>query len=447
MRGLRSTLILLVAAVGLGAYLYFVDSKNPVLEENAKKKVFSYEADKIDQIQIKSASGEVTALRKDSSGWAIVKPVAAPADQSTVNDVVTSLANLEEDRVVEENATDLTPFGLADPRIDVTFNVSGEKEQKRVLIGDKNPTNVGLYAKLPNDSRVFLVAYALDNSLNRSTFDLRDKTALKFQQTDVDSVELVSRNAAIRLEKSGDEWKIVKPITAPADFVTVNGLIGQLQSAQMATVRDAPEEMKDLKPFGLDRPAVTATLGMGAQRVTFELGTNADAGTVWARDPSKPMVFSVANGIAEMLHKTPFELRRKEIFEFRPFNAVRFEMIRGKDTRAFERVKGTGENAIDSWKQIAPENKTVDASNFEGALLEFSNLRAEAALDAAGPTTGLNNPIATVIVRFDDGKKEERVTIGRVGQDVFASRPDQPGALKLEVGQYDSAVKKLDSIQ
>ena len=39
------------------------------------------------------------------------------------------------------------------------------------------------------------------------------------------------------------------------------------------------------------------------------------------------------------------------------------------------------------------------------------------------------------MVKFDDGKKEERVVIGTVGSGVFATRADQPGALKIEAGQ------------
>jgi hypothetical protein len=30
---------------------------------------------------------------------------------------------------------------------------------------------------------------------------------------------------------------------------------------------------------------------------------------------------------------------------------------------------------------------------------------------------------------------------------VFATRADQPGALKVEAGKYEAALKKLDSIQ
>jgi hypothetical protein len=447
MRGLWSTLTLLVLAAALGGYLYFIDAKKPVADENAKQKVFTVEASKIDLLEVKSASGDVTTLKREADGWKIIKPIQTAADQNNASDVAATLASLEQDRIVDENPTDLKTYGLNPPRIEVTFNVSGEKEAKHVLVGDKNPTGVGLYAKLPGDNRVFLIGNSLETSLNRSTFDLRDKTALKFDATKVDAVELASKAQSIRLVKTGDQWKVVKPLEVPADYTTVEGLIGQLQSAQMMSLKDKPDDVRDLKTYGLDHPDVTATIGSGTSAVVLQLGAKADTATVWARDPSKPAVFTIGSGVAEELRKTPSDFRRKEVFDFRPFNATRFEITRGKDTRVFERVKGTGANAPDTWKETLPTAKTVDSSNFEGALLEFSNLRADAFVDKPGPTTGINNPTVTIAVKFDEGKKQEQVKFGGTGPDMFAFRPDQPGALKLEIGKFDAALKKLDSIQ
>jgi hypothetical protein len=443
-----STLILLAVALGLGGYLYFVESERPVADENAKPKVFTYESSKITQLHIKSSAGEITELHKGANdAWTIVKPTTAAADRSSVSDVVTNLANLEEERVVDENASDLAAYGLAEPRVDVTFHVEGEKEPKRILLGEKTPASTGNYAKLPSGNRIFLVNSSLETAADRSTFDFRDKTALAFDQTNVTSLELASAGRTIRLEKSGDDWKLVKPIQAPADFTSVNGVIGQLQSAQMTALKDRPEDLKDLRQYGLDKPAVVATIGTGASSLTFELGTEADAGAVWGRDPAKPAVFSINNGVAMELRKTVDDFRRKDVFDFRPFNTTRFEITRGKDVRAFERVKGTGENAVDTWRQVAPEAKSVDSSNLEGALLDFSNLRAESFVPASGAATGHASPAAIILVKFDDGKKEERVVIGMAGSGVYAVRADQPGALKLEAGRYEEAVKKLDAVQ
>ena len=47
MRG-RSTIILLVLAAGLFAYLYFVDAKKPVADDKAKEKVFTADSTKIE---------------------------------------------------------------------------------------------------------------------------------------------------------------------------------------------------------------------------------------------------------------------------------------------------------------------------------------------------------------------------------------------------------------
>ena len=442
-----STLILLLVALGLGGYLYFVESERPVADENAKAKVFTYDAAKINQVQVKSSAGEVTALRKGANDtWTILQPSEATADRNNISDLVTNLANLEEQRVVDENAADLKSYGLAEPRIDVTFNVEGDKEPKRILLGEKTPASSGTYAKLPSNNRVFLVASTVETAFDKSPFDFRDKTALAFDQTKVTSLELASSAQTIRLEKSGEEWKLVKPVQAPADFVSVNGVIGQLQSAQMTALKDRPEDLKDLKQYGLDKPAVVATLWMGSSSAKFELGKEADPGSVWARDPSKASVFSINNGVAMELQKKVEDFRRKEVFGFRPFNTTRFEITRGKETRAFERVKGTGENAVDTWKQIAPAEKTVDSSNFEGALLDFSNLRAESFAATAGAATGHNNPSAVIVVKFDDGKKEERVVIGTAASSVYATRADQPGALKIEAGKYEDAIKKLDAV-
>jgi hypothetical protein len=443
-----STLILLVVALGLGGYLYFVESERPIANPDAKKPVFTYDAAKINQVQIKSSSGEVTALRKGANDtWAIVKPVDAPADRSSIGDVVTNLSKLEEQRLVDENAADLKAYGLAEPRVDVTFHVDGEKEPKRILLGEKTPSSSGTYAKLPSGNRVFLVDIAVEAAVDKPTFDFRDKSALAFDQAKVTSLELASAGQTIRLEKSANEWKLVKPVQAPADFVSVNGVLGQLQSAQMTALKDRPEDLKDLKQYGLDKPVVVATLGTGDSSLKFELGKEADAGSVWGRDPSKAAVFSINNGVAMELQKKVEDFRRKEVFDFRPFNTTRFEITRGTATRAFERVKGTGDNAVDTWKQVAPAAKAVDSSNLEGALLDFSNLRADSFVAAASAATGHNNPAAVIVVKFDDGKKEERVVIGTAGSGVFATRADQPGALKIEAGKYEDAIKKLDALQ
>ena len=149
MRGLASTLILVVVLAGLGGYIYFVDSKRPadapVAEgESPKEKVFKVETDKINEIRL-TAQGESTLLRKDKDGWKLVEPVKADADPPEAIGLATNITSLERVRAIDDNPTDLAQFGLDKPAITVAFKGEGNVAGSFSL-GNKNPTQGEMYA-------------------------------------------------------------------------------------------------------------------------------------------------------------------------------------------------------------------------------------------------------------------------------------------------------------
>jgi len=449
MRGFRSTLILLVMFAGLLAYIYFIENKKPAGgAEPPKEKAVTVTADTITDLTIKTASGERTVLKKSGAVWQQVEPAQVDADQTEVSGIVNGLAGLELQRVVDENPTDLKQYGLAEPRIDVSFMAAGDKGPRHLHLGDKTATGGDLYARLQDQKRVFLVSGFLDGTFNRTSFDLRDKTILKFDRNKADTVQIVAPDRMVDMTKTGEEWKITKPVEARADYGSVEGLIGRLQSAQMKAIVKA--EATDLKEYGLDKPEVKATVGAGSARATLELGKKAADGSVYARDSARPVVFTVESSLADELKKPADDYRRKDLFEFRAFNATSIEITRGKDTLSFEKVriesKEKGKEAETKWRQVKPAGRDVDPTTFEDFLSKLSNLRAQS-FAGSGTKTGLDRPVAIVSVRFDDGKKQERVTFGKAGSDVYATRASEAGAAKIETTEYDDALKALDSLK
>ena len=174
MRGLRSFIGLLIVALALGAYLYFVESKRTPGDDAEKRdEVFAVEADAIEEVTVKSEAGDRTTLKKVGTDWQIVSPAHAPADAAEISGITTNLSSLEVQRLVEENPSDLTMFGLAEPRIEVAFKSGGEEE--RLLIGNKTPTGSPV-AKTASKPKVFdRVLRGLP--FNRGSFELRDKSA------------------------------------------------------------------------------------------------------------------------------------------------------------------------------------------------------------------------------------------------------------------------------
>ena len=249
MRGLRFIILLLIA-IPLGWYAYHDSTKGPIDDSPKRDKVFAVEADKIDELEIKSESGDRTTLR-----------------QAAVSGITSNLSSVEIQRVIDENATDLKEFGLAEPRVEVAFKANGK--QLRLQLGQKTPSGTDVYAKLADAKKVFLVPSFLDSTFNHGTFDLRDKSVLKLDREKIDTVEVTAGGRTTRVEKKNGEWQIAEPSLGRAEFGAVDGLVSRISSVQMKSI--VPDS-SDLKKYGLDKPAVTVRLGSGSSQATLLIG-------------------------------------------------------------------------------------------------------------------------------------------------------------------------------
>lgn len=445
MRGVRSFLALLVILIGLGAYVYFVESKRTPGDTGEKRdKVFAVESDKIEEIRIKSESGDKTTVRKTGSEWQIVEPAAAKPDEAEISGLTSNLASLEIQRVVDENVSDLKEYGLAEPRIEVAFKAAGQ--ERRLQIGAKTPPGTDLYARVGDEKRVFLISSYLDSTFNRTTFDLRDKAVLKIERDKVDAIEVASGSRNMRVEKKSGEWRMTSPVNARADYSSVEGLVGRVTTLQMKSI--AAPDAKDLKTYGLETPVATVRLNTGSSQAALAIGTAAGEGAVYARDLSRPTVFTIESGLADDLKKEPAEYRQKDLFDARAFNSTRIDVIRNGQPVAFEKTKTKNKDGQEEekWRQIAPSARDVDQTKVDALISAATGARATTFVGKS-PKTAPDKPELTVTIKFEDGKKEERVTFARSGADAFASRADFPDVAKLDASSLDNIIKALEALK
>lgn len=448
MRGLRSFLALLVILIGLGAYLYFVESTRTPGADDDRERVFAIEAAQIDELTIRSDSGERTTVRRAGDDWQIVEPVAAPADPAEVSGLTSSLSSLQIQRVIDKAVTDFAQYDLDDPRIEVRFRADGE--EKRLSIGGKTPPGSDVYARVNDEPRVFLIAAYLESTFNRGTFDLRDKTPLRIEREAIDTVEITARGATTRLVRADGEWRLAQPLEAPADYNEVNGLISRLMSAQMRSIEDAPKG--DLKAYGLAPAVVTVRAAGGEAQVSLLLGRDTDdETTVYAKVENAPEVFTVDASLLEALNRDPAEFRQKDLFDARAFNTTRIEITRAGATTAYEktRVKDAGgkpggkEN--ERWRQVVPAEADVDGAKVDSLIFAATGARADSFVadrKQQVPAT----PELTIVIRFDDGAREDRVRFWRSGDATFASRADAPGIARVSSATLDDIIRALEDL-
>jgi hypothetical protein len=440
MRGLKSTILLLAVLVGLVAYIYFVDSKKPASGGTpAKDKAFAaLDAGQIEEVQLKSESGETSRVQKTGETWKLVEPEAVEADSVALSTLTTTIAGLEVERVVDENPSDVKQYGLDPARVDVGFRVKGQKDFQHLLVGQKTPSGGDLYAKKPGEKRVFLIPSYHDTGLNRTPFDLRDKDVLKFERDKADGLEIIHAGDTRQFARtSSTEWKIVKPVAARADYAALEGEVTRISSLQMHKI--VAPQAGDLKQYGLDKPDFTVSVSTGSARATVIIGKKGDDG-LYAKDVSRPMIFTLEETITQDFAKDLDDFVRKEMFDARSFTTNRIEFRRGAETLAFEKSKAADGKEV--WKNAA--GKAVDSAKVEDLLAKVSNFRAMKFEPVRDPS--LKMPVLTITVRFDENKMET-VNFGKGGIDVFAARTDDPASAKMDAMLFDEMIKTLDTMK
>lgn len=304
----RSFLLLLALAAGVGAYVWFVElERDMTAPDTPAEEVFAVEADQIQEVRLRSEAGEESVLQRTGDRWVFAGQDGVDVDPTEAASIASGLADLESQRVVDEQPPSLAEYGLETPRVTVSFTDAAGTE-RTLLVGNRTPTGGDLYAKLAGTPRVFLIGAWLDETFNRSRFDLRDKAALKFSRDAVTNVTLTSSAGTVALAQAGGEWRLTSPEDAPADNAAADAIVNALSTARMQSVVDAP----DPAAMGLARPAVTASVTAGPTRAVLEIGGPAADGTLYARDAVRDLVFTVDASLADQLTKTPADLRRKD---------------------------------------------------------------------------------------------------------------------------------------
>lgn len=170
----RNTLILVVVAVILVAYVVLVES--PLTQEQVNMRLgtptltpapymFQLDANSVKSFIITDLRfpRAVTVVRTDT-GWQVTQPIEREADKDKSNSVAAALANVKVARVLS-NVSSLAPFGLAPGTLEARF-IMNDGTTYAFVVGNKTPDGLNYYVAYTGDqTRVFLIDTPLVESL------------------------------------------------------------------------------------------------------------------------------------------------------------------------------------------------------------------------------------------------------------------------------------------
>lgn len=432
-RGLLIAVVLLAALAG-GVYWSNKQKKAQELKPppDTSVKIVNVQPDQIAQLTFKRKDGPETVVKRTPDGkWEMTAPKPLPVDSDAVQSVASTLSPLNSDRVVEDKATDLAPYGLAQPSAQLTVTEKNGKNQT-IDIGDDSPTGSDVYVKLAGDPRVFMMASSFKTNLDKTPQDLRDKRLLRFDQDKLTRVELNAKKQDVEFGKNGqNEWQIVKPKPMRADNWQVEELVRKVHDAKMDTNVSDDDAKKAASSFASGTQVATVKVTDASGTQTLDIRKNKD--DYYAKSSAVDGVYKVSNDLGTGVDKTVDDFRNKKLFDFGFSEPNKIEIQNGTNAPVVYTKSG------DKWMS---NGKQIDSTSLQSFIDKLRDLAATKFVD-----TGFTTPTFQVTVTSNDGKRTEKVLISKNGSDYFAKRENEPSIYQLDPKPADDLIKAAGDIR
>lgn len=178
--------------------------------------------------------------------------------QYMLGDAYSTGIALSGEGIIEENAQDLSAYGLDDPTSSITFHFTDGTE-KTVLLGSKLPSGIGWYVCIKDENTVYRVSSYNGSRMTHTSKDIRDLNLMdSVTNENVDYVMINRRDGEtleMRQESSAvsiNMWKILQPYSLEASSEAVLALAAEVAAVSLKEYVDTPE---DYTPYGLEEPA------------------------------------------------------------------------------------------------------------------------------------------------------------------------------------------------
>jgi len=224
----RNTILLLLIAGGLYAYMRFYESKQMSTEEAQEQsgRVVQMQFDDVEGITITN-NEEKIELRKRNNQWEMEAPAKDRADDMTVRNLIDSVETLDKETSLtpEAGKDDIRDLGLVKPN--VTLQFLGAKAPPEILFGKDTAIEGKEYIRLGNSNEVYVVPTALRAMVTKKADEFRNHDIADVEATQVTKVNIKTAAGEIELQKDHDHWQINKPIKARGDDAKIADLVAQ----------------------------------------------------------------------------------------------------------------------------------------------------------------------------------------------------------------------------
>jgi hypothetical protein len=244
------------------------------------RKIARLNSDLVDRITIENAGQPKIVLAREENRWHFLSPANAPANASNITRLIEEIDDAEVTEFVSDTATDLTKYGLDQPKLKITFSSYSSENTAETNAGEVvlstlefgNSANGSTYARLEEEPYIFSIADQVLSDLPKTIFNFRSLDIVELKRDELMSVtvEKAGEEPLELVRDAKNKWVLKGHENRQND--------GQIQLFLTAlTGLRAAAWAGDANPeYGLDQPSleikISSQSGEGKREVNIKFG-------------------------------------------------------------------------------------------------------------------------------------------------------------------------------
>lgn len=312
------------------------------LEDFRAQDIFNIPLFEIKTIKLKNSETSIaTVLEKKEGNWSFETPLKTAADTQIVDTTLAELVAAKASSFLPSQDTDLSKFGLSQPRLVLT--IGGDKRKQQLLIGNATQVDTvnSYFAKLEKSPTVFTIDQDTFELFKNAQEAFRDRKILKLTMHDIDHIEISDTSETVVLQKlETGLWQLLekqsdgKLNVKKAQETIVEALITTLNRMEVTKfVNDAPS-VSDKENYGLSEPQKTIKLS-GKDTTVIYLGiANDPERIVYLNIKDNPSIYEVDSSVLNKIKAKPLYYRSRLLHELPTAAQIRSVRLINTQTQA-----------------------------------------------------------------------------------------------------------------
>lgn len=218
-------------------------------------------------VQVRPAGALEIRVERTNAVWQLTKPITYPAQDTSVDILLTALENLKASAQITATEWRRYPnadaeFGFDAPQASIAIHSRDSRRQ--VLLGARTAPGDQVYLQVVGVEGAYVIDAEFLKLIPRKVDDWRDTKLMPSRPLEFDRLLITHAATVIELQRTATNqpWSMVRPVRARADNARVMTLLEELQNLRVTEfVSDDPKA--DLEVLGLQPAELEVSLVRG----------------------------------------------------------------------------------------------------------------------------------------------------------------------------------------